>query len=186
MVTDIAAGGHMATTASETLPFSQRLLPNRLLAVASALLAIAALVAIARGQPQWGRVPPLIWVHLVSIVFATALTPVMLLRRKGDGRHRRLGYVWVSAMLLTAVTSLFFNARVDGLPNYGTFSGDFSPIHLLSIFVLVQVPRIVTAARRHDRAGHERGVRGIVVGALLVAGFFTFPFGRMLGVWLAG
>jgi uncharacterized membrane protein len=29
-------------------------------------------------------------------------------------------------------------------------------------------------------------VRGMVTGALLVAGFFTFPFGRMLGAWLFG
>jgi uncharacterized membrane protein len=176
----------VATSANQTLPLSERLLPNALLAVASALLALAALVAIARGQPHWGQVPPLIWLHLASILVATGLTPVMLLRRKGDGRHRRLGYVWVSAMLLTAVTSLFFNARIDGRANLGVFSGDFSPIHILSLWVLVQVPRIVTAARRHDRIGHERGVRGMVVGALLVAGFFTFPFGRMLGNWLLG
>jgi uncharacterized membrane protein len=176
----------MATSANQAIPLSQRLLPNALLAVASAVLALAAVLAIARGQPHWGKVPPLIWLHLISILVATGLTPVMLLRRKGDGRHRRLGYVWVSAMLLTAVTSLFFNSRVDGAPNLGVFTGDFSPIHLLSIFVLVQVPRIVTAARQHDRIGHERGVRGIVVGALLVAGFFTFPFGRMLGGWLLG
>jgi uncharacterized membrane protein len=160
------------------------MLPNALLAVASAVLALAALMAIARGQPQWGKVPPLVWLHLVSILVATGLTPVMLLRRKGDGRHRRLGYVWVSAMLMTAATSLAFSTREPA--GWGVFTGDFSPIHLLSIFVLVQVPRIVTAARQHDRIGHERGVRGIVVGALLVAGFFTFPFGRMLGGWLLG
>jgi uncharacterized membrane protein len=174
----------MAITANQTVPLGQRLLPNSVLAVASAVLTLAALLAVARGQAQWEKVPLLVWLHLGSILLATGLTPVMLLRRKGDGRHRKLGYVWVSAMLLTAVTSLFFNARIDGAPNMGVFSGDFSPIHLLSIFVLVQVPRIVTAARRHDRIGHERGVRGIVIGALLIAGFFTFPFDRMLGNWL--
>jgi uncharacterized membrane protein len=174
----------MGLTVERTVPFSERLLPNRLLAFASALLAVAAVVAISRGRAHWGEAPPLVWLHLLSIVWATALTPVMLLRRKGDGRHRRLGYVWVAAMLLTALTSLCFSTRVpDG---WGVFTGDFSFIHLLSAFVLFQVPRIVTAARRHDRLAHERGVRGIVVGALLVAGFFTFPFGRMLGSWLAG
>lgn len=174
----------MATSANQAIPLSQRLLPNVLLAVASGVLALAALLAIARGQPHWGRVPSLVWLHLISILVATGLTPVMLLRRKGDGRHRRLGYVWVSAMLLTAATSLAFSTGEPA--GWGVFTGDFSPIHLLSIFVLVQVPRIVTAARQHDRIGHERGVRGIVVGALLVAGFFTFPFGRMLGSWLLG
>ena len=176
----------MTTTASAPVPLGERLLPNWLLAVASAALALVALVAIVRGQAQWGRVPPLVWVHLATVLVATGLTPVMLLRRKGDRRHRRLGYVWVGAMLLTAVISLFFNARIDGRPNLGVFSGDFSFIHLLSLFVLVQVPRIVARARRHDRAGHEGMVRGMVIGALLIAGFFTFPFNRMLGAWLSG
>lgn len=168
------------------VPLMQRFLPNWLLAAASATLVVVALVAILRGQPQWGRVPPLIWVHLATILVATGLTPVMLLRRKGDRRHRRLGYVWVGAMLLTAVTSLFFNARMDGRPNLGVFSGDFSFIHILSFWVLIQVPLIVVRARRHDVVAHESSVRGMVTGALLIAGFFTFPFGRMLGVWLFG
>ena len=172
----------MATAATVTVPIGHRLLPNWLLAVASIVLALAALAAIARGQPYWGRVPPLIWLHLGSILVATGLTPVMLLRRKGDGRHRRLGYVWVGAMLLTAVTSLFFSTRAP--QGWGVFTGDFSFIHILSAVVILQVPRIVMAARAHDRVRHERGVRAIVIGALLVAGFFTFPLGRMLGSWL--
>lgn len=175
-------GAAMATTANQAVSLGQRLLSNTVLAVASAVLALAALLAVARGQAQWGLVPPLVWLHLGSILVATGLTPVMLLRRKGDGRHRRLGHVWVIAMLLTAVTSLAFSTREPA--GWGVFTGDFSPIHLLSVFVLFQVPRIVTAARRHDRIAHERGVRGIVFGALLIAGFFTFPFGRMLGSWL--
>jgi uncharacterized membrane protein len=57
---------------------------------------------------------------------------------------------------------------------------------LLSLLVLVQTPRIVLKARAHDRVGHERAVRALVLGALLVAGFFTLPMGRMLGEWLLG
>ena len=172
------------TSANKAAALGDRLVPNWLLAVASTVLAVAALLAIAKGQADWAKVPPLVWLHLGSILVATSLTPVMLLRRKGDGRHRKLGYVWVGAMLLTAMTSLFFNTRVPG--GWGVFTGDFSFIHLLSVLVLVQVPRIVTAARRHDRRRHERGVRGVVIGALLIAGFFTFPLGRMLGDWLLG
>ena len=172
----------MATILQPTRPLDQRLLPNAVLAVASALLALAAMVAIARGQPQWVQVPPLVWLHLASILVATSLTPVMLLRRKGDGRHRRLGTLWAAAMLVSAVSSLGFSTGVPG--GWGVFTGDFSFIHILSVIVLVQVPRLVAAARAHNRVAHERGVRGIVIGALLIAGFFTFPFGRMLGSWL--
>jgi uncharacterized membrane protein len=162
----------------------KRPLPNSLLAGLSAILAFAALVAVGRGQGQWGQVPPLVWLHLFTVLVATLLTPVMLLRPKGDGRHRRLGYVWATAMVSTAATSLFFNTgNRDGL---GVFTGDFSFIHILSVLVLVQVPRLVIAARNHDRVAHERGVRGIVIGALMIAGFFTFAFNRMLGNWLLG
>lgn len=164
------------------VPWGERLVPNWLLSVLSVVLAAAALLAIARGRSQWAQVPPLVWVHLVSILLATLLTPVMLMRRKGDGRHRKLGYVWAGAMLLTAVTSLFFSTAAPS--GWGVFSGDFSFIHILSVVVLLQVPRIVIAARAHDRVRHERGVRAIVIGALLIAGFFTFPLGRMLGSWL--
>ncbi len=162
----------------------QRLLPNWFLAIASAVLALAVIVAIGRGQPQWGRLSPLVWVHLGSILIATGLTPLMLLRRKGDRPHRRLGYVWIGAMLLTALTSLFFST---GAPDgWGVFTGDFTFIHLLSVFVLTQVPIIALRARAHDHSSHEAVVRGLVIGALLIAGFFTFPFNRVLGIWLLG
>jgi uncharacterized membrane protein len=167
-------------------PLLQRLLPNWLLAALSLGVAIAALVAIVRGAGRWGMLPPVGWVHLVTILVATFLTPVMLLRRKGDRPHRALGWVWAAAMVLTAVTSLFFKVRGPDVSSMGVFSGDFSPIHILSVFVLVMVPVAVMRARRHDRAGHEGAIRGLVIGALLVAGFFTFPFGRLLGSWLFG
>ncbi len=172
----------MASKASETSLLS-RLFSDQVLAAASVMLFAAAIIAIARGQPQWARVPPLVWPHLFAILVATALTPVMLLRPKGSRSHRKLGYVWVAAMVLAALTSLFFKASARQ-PNLGVFSGDFSPIHILSFWTLVQARLIVIRARQHNRIGHERAVRGMVIGALLIAGFFTFPFNRLLGHWL--
>jgi len=163
-----------------------RLVPNSLLAAASAVLALVVIIAIVRGRAQWGVLPPIGWVHLISILGATLLTPLMLVRRKGDRWHRTLGYGWTAAMLLTALTSLFFSARHAASGSLGVFSGDFSPIHALSVLVIIGVPRAIGRARQHDRAGHERGIRGLVIGALLVAGFFTLPLGRLLGRWLFG
>jgi uncharacterized membrane protein len=135
------------------------------------------MAAIQRGHADWAKVPPLIWAHLATMAAALALTPVMLGRRKGDTAHRILGYVWVAALLGTAVMSFWMRYANDGR---------FSFIHLISVFVLAQLPLIVLRARRHDVAGHRRAVRGMVIGALLVAGFFTFPFDRLLGHWLFG
>lgn len=135
------------------------------------------LVALVRGMDEWARVPPVVWIHLATILVALVLTPVLLWRRRGDRRHRVYGYAWSAAMMLTALDSLFVHM---GGP------GKFSLIHVLSLFTLVMVPVLVMAARRHNAARHRRTVRGLIIGALLIAGFFTFPFNRLLGHWLFG
>ncbi|MEE4452548.1 hypothetical protein [Novosphingobium resinovorum] len=134
------------------------------------------LVAVAKGMAQWGDIPAVIWLHLVTIVAALVLTPVLLWRPRGTPGHRALGYGWAAAMFLTALDSLFVQ----------TNPGHFSPIHLLSVFTLVMVPVLVLAARRGNVVRHRRTVRGLIIGALLIAGFFTFPFNRLLGHWLFG
>ena len=152
-----------------------RLLPDRLLALVAAVLLGFVIAALLRGMADWPRLPLVLWLHLATIMLALALTPVMLLRRKGDRRHRVLGYVWVAAMAGTALIS--FAMRFSN-------NGNFSVIHIISVWTLINVPLIVIRARQHDMVKHRRAVRGLVLGALLVAGFFTFPFGRLLGHWL--
>lgn len=150
---------------------------DKALAAGAALLLAVVLVALVRGRAEWGEVPGIVWVHLATIVTALALTPVMLLRPRGDAAHRMLGWIWAGAMFFTAFDSLFVR-----LIN----RGGFSVIHLLSLWTMLQVPLIVLRARKHDWKRHRSAVRGMVIGALLIAGFFTFPFGRMLGQWLLG
>lgn len=150
---------------------------DRALSIGAVVLFAAAVTAIGRGHDQWRIVPSLVWIHLATILVATALTPVMLLRTRGDRRHRTVGKVWIAAMLATAITSL--SIHLSG-------PGRFSIIHLLSIWTLIQVPLIWWTARCHNVARHRRAVHGMVLGALLIAGFFTFPFHRMLGAWLFG
>ncbi|WP_174291764.1 hypothetical protein [Sphingomonas bacterium] len=150
---------------------------ERVLGYAAVLLLAAVMVALARGYGQWRLVPALIWAHLLTIIVALALTPVILLRRRGDRRHRTLGQIWVAAMIATAVLSLFVHESGPGR---------FSVIHIISVWVLIQVPLIWWTARTHRVVRHRRGVRGLVIGSLLIAGFFTFPFDRLLGHWLFG
>lgn len=150
---------------------------DRILAAGASLLLGFVLVALWRGRGEWHEIPLVVWLHLATIVTALALTPPMLLRRRGDRLHRRLGWVWAAAMALTAAFS--FGVR-------GINQGGFSLIHILSAWTLIQVPVIVWRARRHEHAKHRNAVRGMVIGALLVAGFFTFPFDRLMGRWLFG
>ncbi len=150
---------------------------DRLLALGAVVILLATVTAIARGSAQWDLLPLSVWGHLSTIAIALLLTPVMLLRRRGDRLHRQLGYTWVSAMFLTALISLDIRLMMDG---------SFSPVHILAVWTLIQVPLIVWRARQHDIVRHRSAVRGVVLGALLIAGFFTFPFDRLMGNWLFG
>ncbi len=148
---------------------------DKLLAAGAALLAVAVMIAVAKGVSQGALVPASVWWHVGTIYIALLLTPVMMLRRRGDRLHRTLGYVWVVAMFATAAIS--FDIR-------GINRGEFSLIHILSAYTLLQAPLIVWRARQHNHAVHRRSVRLMALGALLIAGFFTFPFNRLMGMWL--
>jgi len=143
---------------------------------ALAMLAVI-LAAVLRASAHWHEPPAQVWFHLLTIVVALGLTPLMLWFPRGTARHRWLGYVWVAALLLTALDSLMIR-QIN--------RGRFSIIHILSAFVLLQLVLLVRSARSGNIASHRRTVRGLVLGALLIAGFFTFPFHRMLGQWLMG
>ncbi|MBN8808998.1 MAG: DUF2306 domain-containing protein [Sphingomonas sp.] len=148
---------------------------ERFLAIAAGALLLVVIVALAKGQAQWRIVPPLVWAHLSTITVALVLTPYMLWQPRGTKIHRQLGKVWVVAMIATAAISLFV---------HHSSTQRFSVIHLLSLFTLVMAPRVWLTARRHNVAGHRATVRGLVTGALVVAGYFTLLETRMLGSWL--
>ncbi|MGY4398044.1 putative membrane protein [Sphingomonas sp. UYAg733] len=150
---------------------------ERILAFAAIALLLVVLVALAKGHAQWGLLPWQVWAHLATVLTALALTPVMLLRRRGDRPHRALGTVWLVAMMATA--SISFEIRLSN-------RGGLGFIHILSAWTLIQVPIIWWSARTHNIARHRSAVRGMVLGALIIAGFFTLPFGRLLGTWLFG
>ena len=150
---------------------------DRLLSLAALVLIAMLLAALWRGRGEWVQVPAFVWLHIATIAAALALTPVMLLRRRGDRLHRRLGWIWSGAMILTALFS--FGIRQAN-------PGGLSPIHLFSVLTLIQVPAILWTARTHRHEAHRITVRCMVAFALLTAGFFTFPFDRMLGQWLFG
>lgn len=147
---------------------------DRMLGYAAIAMLAVVLAALARGHAHWREPPLAVWGHLALLIPALALTPIMLVRAKGSRSHRWLGYVWAALMVAIAIEGFL-------IPLHGR---NLSPIWLISLFVLVQVPRLIVQARRHQIARHRRTVRGLVIGAFLVAGVFTLPFGRMLGTWL--
>lgn len=113
-------------------------------------------------------------IHLATVIPALPLGAYILLTRKGDRRHKILGRIWGMLMLTTALAS--FGVRT---------SGHLSWIHLLSLLVVVSVPRGVIAARRGEIAKHQR-IMTMLFAGLIGAGLFVFLPARMLGGWLLG
>ena len=115
---------------------------------------------------------PVIQIHAFAAMGAFVLGVVQLAAPKGTIPHRTVGWTWVALMLTVAISSFWI---------YGIrMIGPFSAIHLLSISVLVAVPMAVLAARRHHVTTHRQAMTFIFIGALVIAGFFTFMPGRIM------
>lgn len=167
----------MATKAALPAPRGSLALgiTDYVLAAGSAAMLAAMAAELVRGQPEWHLVHWPLWAHLATLVVALMLTPVMVLRARGDRLHRRLGYAWLAAMVATALVSFLIPPP-----------GAFSPIFLLSALTLFLCWRILANARRHDWQQHRANVHGLTIGALIIAGFFTFLFGRIFDRWIGG
>ena len=116
--------------------------------------------------------PLAIQLHAWAAMAAFALGVVQLAGVKGTTRHRALGYTWAALMLVVAVSAFFIHEL--------RLWGPWSPIHLLAIFTLTMLPFGIYRARSHNVPGHKRVMLGLFIGALLIAGLFTFVPGRIM------
>lgn len=115
---------------------------------------------------------PAIQIHAAAALAAFVLGLVQFVLPKGTARHRATGWLWVTLMAIVSVTAFFIHEL--------RMWGPWSPIHLLAIFTLVMLPLAVLHARNHRVANHKRAMVSIFVGALIIAGLFTFMPGRIM------
>lgn len=115
--------------------------------------------------------PLVLQAHVVGAALAFVIGCILLAGVKGRAMHRTLGYVWVAAMVVTALSSFFLQSINPG---------SFSLIHALSAWTMIVLPMGLAAARRKNIAKHRKEMTGIFVGGLLVAGLFSFLPGRLM------
>jgi uncharacterized membrane protein len=115
---------------------------------------------------------PAIQIHAAAAVAAFLLGGVLLFRRKGGRVHMALGRAWV-LLMLTVVFSSFFIHTIN-------LWGIWSPIHLLSIITFFSLIKGFVAIRRRNVHVHKRIMQSTYLGALVIAGFFTFLPGRIM------
>ena len=121
--------------------------------------------------PLLSAPPPIPW-HAFAALAALAMGGAQLALPKGTTRHRVMGYAWAALMLVIAASSFCIQQI--------RLIGPFSPIHILSIIVLITVPLAVWHAHRHRVAKHRRVMISLYVFALIGAGVFTLLPGRIM------
>ncbi|MEM7329111.1 MAG: DUF2306 domain-containing protein [Pseudomonadota bacterium] len=110
-------------------------------------------------------------IHVIAAVSAFFIGLVLLLSHKGAGLHKTLGWSWVFAMAVTAISSFFIT---------GLMGTSFSPIHALSAWTMIGLPFGIAAIRRRNIRQHRQSMTGMFVGAILIAGLFSFLPGRLM------
>jgi uncharacterized membrane protein len=115
---------------------------------------------------------PAIQLHAFAAMTAFVLGVVQLSAPKGTLPHRTVGWIWVALMLAVSISAFWIHQL--------RLWGPWSPIHLLAIFTLVMLPLGVWYAHRHAVERHRWTMIGIFVGALVIAGIFTFAPGRIM------
>ena len=122
--------------------------------------------------------PSAIQIHAFAAIAAFAVGLVQLAAPKGTVPHRLIGWSWAVLMLTVAISSFFIHKiRLWGV---------WSPIHLLSILTLATLPLAVFYARRHKIPHHRSAMTALFVGALVIAGAFTFLPGRIMHAVMFG
>jgi uncharacterized membrane protein len=121
---------------------------------------------------------PAIQVHAFAAMTAFALGVVQFAAPKGTLPHRTVGWIWVALMLAVAASAFFIHEI--------RLWGAWSPIHLLAIFTLVMVPFAVWRAHRHAVRQHRAAMTSLFLGALVIAGLFTFLPGRIMHAVVLG
>ncbi|MDI3329802.1 MAG: DUF2306 domain-containing protein [Micrococcus sp.] len=97
---------------------------------------------------------PILLLHVIASVYALAVGPINLLRRRRDRTHRGIGRTWVLAMFVSALTS--FAVQQPFLA--------FSWLHALSLWTMASISLGVAAIRRGNRPAHVGHLVGSYLG----------------------
>jgi uncharacterized membrane protein len=121
---------------------------------------------------------PIISVHALVALLAMAVGAIQLAAPKGTLRHRWLGFVWVGAMAVVALSSFWIHGF--------RWWGPFSAIHALSLLVLASLVYSISAIRRGNVVAHRNSMVQLYLLALLLTGAFTLVPGRTMHAVLFG
>ncbi|KZD03518.1 DUF2306 domain-containing protein [Oceanibaculum pacificum] len=113
-----------------------------------------------------------IQLHAWTAMAAFLLGLAVLARPKGTATHKAMGRIWVALMLVVAISAFWIH-------ELNQFMG-FSWIHLLSIVTCYTLFMAILHIRRGNVQAHRYNMLATFLGALVIAGLFTFLPGRIM------
>lgn len=120
-----------------------------------------------------------IQLHVATILPAFVIgTWLIFFSRKGAPLHRLAGKAYLTLMVLTSLSAVFVRS-------FSGLSVDVGPlrlglIHLFVPLTLHGVYGTLRALRAGDLIGHQKSMRGVYFGAIVIAGLLTFAPGRVM------
>ena len=116
--------------------------------------------------------------HAIMAMIAIILGGIQLSMKKGGTIHKLLGRMWVGLMLIVAISSFFIHEI--------KLWGDYSPIHLLSLWTIFILGFGVYYAHVGNIKRHKQVMIATYFFALILTGFFTLYPGRIMHQILIG
>ena len=117
-------------------------------------------------------------VHAMVAMAAIIIGGLQLSLKKGTSLHKFMGRVWVGLMLIVSFTSFFIHEL--------NLFGKYSPIHLLSIWVIICVVLGIYFARIGNIKRHKIFMVWTYWLALVLTGLFTFYPDRVMNIIFFG
>lgn len=152
-----------------------------LVIVSGGLMTAVCLLAISRAALGLsGELPHLrhfvIMFHVSTVIPCVPLGLYLLLAPKGTPMHKQLGMLWITLMVVTALSTLFIH---EGMR--------LSWIHIFVPLTLRAAWLTISKARRGDIKGHRNEIVSLYLGALMIPGVWAFAIeGRLMNAMLLG
>ena len=143
-------------------------------------IAVALPATLLRGRPlPWQFHVPWVSPHVAVALLMLPLGALQLSLRKGDKRHRAIGYAWCGSMGFVSLSGLLIQLEPGHVTLIHMASSVFSAINLVCI------PLVIWGARTGRRKLHKTAAL-VMFASLLNAGALAFiPF-RAIGLLVFG
>lgn len=116
--------------------------------------------------------PQAVQIHALAALFSLVVGGIIFSLPKGSPLHRLLGWSWVTAMAVVAISSIvmIFDKSLG-----------LSPLHAFTVITIVSLTGGLRHIKRGDVSGHAGYMTGLYFGGLILSGIFAVAIpGRTL------